>query len=57
MKYLPKKFLGHENVNCVVVWATKFFRKNMENPTAPPYKFNLCSVAIKYEVKKRRKNT
>ena len=41
MKYLLKKFLGHETASSMVVWTTKFFREIFENPPARSYIFNL----------------
>ena len=34
MKYFPKKLLGHEIFRSIVSWATKYFLKNLQNPSA-----------------------
>ena len=36
MKYFLKKLMGHEIYRSMVSWATKYFLKNLYNPSAPP---------------------
>ena len=57
MKYFLKKLLGREIFRSMVLWATKFFLKNLSNPPAPPLNVRSLKALFQSQMMKDKSTT